>query len=67
MIVGTVHLCKSASNAENRMICGAHGVVYENDGYTQAFLQNCFNIIMHRKVLHNSQGLCMEFQWQNIL
>ena len=58
MVVGSVHLWKTGANACKHTILFAHAAVHRVCTFAQVFLQNIFHTVLHRKVLHNTQGLC---------
>ena len=60
IIIGTLHLCKTVFFAVIARLCNSQAVVHGKVSYEQAILQNFYTLIMHRKVLHNSQGMCIE-------
>lgn len=50
-------MCKTRRNAEIAMLSNAQAAVRKNLGYEQAVCMKFFREEMHRKVLHNAQGL----------
>lgn len=40
------------------MLCNSHPAVEKIRGYPQANMKICFAPVLHRKFLHNPQGLC---------
>ena len=60
-------MCISRENALKSRLRDAQALVDKIGGYAQAMCAHTGGRVMHRKVLHNAQRLCMEKNYKREL